>query len=77
MFLALLVGPLALLVSTIAPAARATSVAAALFSLVFGGVALGALPAAETPELVRRRRLALAVVVVALVSMFLIARTAG
>jgi hypothetical protein len=72
--LALLVGPLALLLSQLAPAARETSVAIALVSLVFGGVALGALPAGEQDALVRRRRLALAVIVVALVSMFLIAR---
>jgi hypothetical protein len=80
--IALVVGPLALLVSRLAPSLSAPSVAAALLSLVAGGVALGSLPEAavdpaENAALVRRRRIALAVIVVALVSMFLIARSAG
>jgi hypothetical protein len=77
LWLALLLGPLAVLVGQLAPSLRESGVAAALVSLVIGGVALGSLPAPESAVLVRRRRLALAAMVVAIVSMFLIARAGG
>lgn len=70
--LALIVGPAAVLVSRLRPGFAATAAAIPLLALVASGVALGSLPDAAS---LRRRRLAIAVMVVAIASMFLIVRT--
>ena len=76
---ALIIGPLAVVLSRVEPGARSPAVAATLLALVVGGVTLGALPDAgvdpdERRQLARRRRIALAVMIVALASMFVIVR---
>jgi hypothetical protein len=77
-----MIGPLAVLVARLTPEASASAVAAALIAMAGGGFALGALPdagedPAERRTVGRRRQLARAVMIVALVSTFLIVRTGG